>query len=257
MSSTAETRIVAKNSHMRAGHVLTAVPLASDRVHVPYTVRRERPIRVETNRGIGTLVRHIAERSLDIGFALGLTVVFSPVIVASVVALGLSRGPIIFKQTRLGHGGREFAVYKFRTMVPNATEVLQELLDRDPVIREQWQRDFKLKDDPRITSIGRFLRKTSLDELPQLWNIIKGDMSLVGPRPIEPFEIARYGRYAKHYYSQRPGLTGLWQVSGRSDTTYERRVALDAFYAKNRSLGLNLKIILKTVRVVVKGNGAY
>lgn len=257
MSSNAETRVVAKNSHVRSGHALTVVPLATDRVHVPYTVRRERTARVDSARTASGIIRHAAERGLDIGFALGLAIVFSPVIVAAVAALGLSRGPIIFKQTRLGYGGREFAVCKFRTMVPNATEVLQELLDRDPAIREQWQRDFKLKDDPRITTIGRFLRKTSLDELPQLWNIIKGDMSLVGPRPIEPFEIVRYGRFAKHYYSQRPGLTGLWQVSGRSDTTYERRVALDAFYAKNRSLGLNLKIILKTVRVVVKGNGAY
>ena len=203
------------------------------------------------------LLRGFAERSLDIAFALGLIAVFSPVIIASVAAIGVSKGPVIFTQSRLGRGGKVFKVYKFRTMVPNAAEALQELLARDPEAREQWERDFKLKNDPRITSIGRFLRKTSLDELPQLWNILKGDMSLVGPRPIEPFEIAKYGRFARHYYALRPGLTGLWQVSGRSDTTYERRVALDAFYAKNRSLGLNLGIILKTVKVVLRGSGAY
>ena len=198
-----------------------------------------------------------AERGLDILFALGLGLVFSPVILASFVALGLSKGPVLFTQQRLGRGGREFPVFKFRTMVPNAAELLKDLLENDPERRAEWETSFKLKNDPRVTPIGRFLRKTSLDELPQLWNILRGDMSLVGPRPIEPFEIEKYGRFAKHYYAQRPGLTGLWQVSGRSDSSYERRVVLDAYYSKHRSLALNLKIILKTVRVVLTGNGAY
>lgn len=256
MSSNAEPRVPAKTVHARSGHPAALHTFTAVRVHVPHVPRRERSPSAEP-RKVSQPLRGLAERSLDIIFALGLAVVFSPVILTSVVALSLSGGPIIFKQTRLGRGGREFRVYKFRTMVPNAAEVLQQLLDRDPVVREEWERDFKIRNDPRVTSIGRFLRKTSLDELPQLWNILKGDMSMVGPRPIEPFEIVKYGRFAKHYYALRPGLTGLWQVSGRSDTTYQRRVALDAFYAKNRSLSLNLGIILKTVRVVLKGSGAH
>lgn len=254
MSTNAEPRVPAKPAHARSAHPVTLGALGPARVHVPHVARRERPADADASM---PLLRGFAERSLDIAFALGLIAVFSPVIIASVAAIGASKGPVIFTQSRLGRGGKVFKVYKFRTMVPNAAEALQELLARDPEAREQWERDFKLKNDPRITSIGRFLRKTSLDELPQLWNILKGDMSLVGPRPIEPFEIAKYGRFARHYYALRPGLTGLWQVSGRSDTTYERRVALDAFYAKNRSLGLNLGIILKTVKVVLRGSGAY
>lgn len=254
MSSTAEPRVPAKPAHARSGHPASLSPLGSTRVHVPHMPRRDR---LPTASADTRSLKGFAERSLDIAFALGLAAVFSPVIAVSVIALGLSNGPVIFKQTRVGRGGREFHVYKFRTMVPNAAGMLQQLLECDPALREEWERDFKLRNDPRITSIGRFLRKTSLDELPQLWNIIKGDMSMVGPRPVEPFEIVKYGRFVKHYYALRPGLTGLWQVSGRSNTTYQRRVALDAFYAKNRSLGLNLSIILKTVRVVLKGSGAY
>eukprot|EP00611_Tribonema_gayanum_P029216 TRINITY_DN7740_c0_g1_i2.p1 TRINITY_DN7740_c0_g1~~TRINITY_DN7740_c0_g1_i2.p1 ORF type:complete len:253 (-),score=45.15 TRINITY_DN7740_c0_g1_i2:406-1164(-) len=252
MSSTAETRTTTKSSYIRSAHPVSAYPLSPTRIHIAYLPRRS--VRVIEKR---SPLLGVAERGLDILFALGLGVVFSPVILASYVALGLSEGPVLFTQQRLGRGGREFPVYKFRTMVPNAAELLKDLLEKDPELRAEWETSFKLKNDPRVTPIGRFLRKTSLDELPQLWNILKGDMSLVGPRPIEPFEIEKYGRFAKHYYAQRPGLTGLWQVSGRSDSSYERRVVLDAYYSKHRSLGMNLKIILKTVRVVLTGNGAY
>lgn len=183
------------------------------------------------------------KRLFDILASLVALLLLSPVLLGTALAVAIESGfPVLFRQTRVGLGGQPFGMFKFRSMVKNAASI-------GPY--------FTSANDPRITRVGRFIRRTSLDELPQLLNVLKGDMSLVGPRPIEPFEIARYGRFAKHYYAQRPGLTGLWQVSGRSDTTYERRVALDAFYAKNRSLGLNLKIILKTVRVVVKGNGAY
>ena len=202
-------------------------------------------------------VSELTNRTLDIAFAVILGAVFSPVFVAASTVLLVTDGPVFFSQTRIGRGGKPFKVYKFRTMVNNAPDVLQKLLDENPELRAEWERDFKLKNDPRITPIGRFLRKTSLDELPQLWNILKGDMSLVGPRPVAPAEIERYGRFAKHYYAQRPGLTGLWQVSGRNDTSYERRAVLDAYYSKNRSLMLNLSIIAKTVRVVLKGSGAY
>lgn len=202
-------------------------------------------------------VSELANRTLDIAFAVALGAVFSPVFVVASAVLLATDGPVFFSQTRIGRGGKPFKVYKFRTMVNNAPDVLQKLLDENPDLRAEWERDFKLKNDPRVTPIGRFLRKTSLDELPQLWNILKGDMSLVGPRPVAPAEIERYGRFAKHYFAQRPGLTGLWQVSGRNDASYERRVVLDAYYSKNRSLMLNLSIIAKTVRVVLKGSGAY
>lgn len=194
---------------------------------------------------------------LDVVAALGLAVVFLPVIAFTTVALMVTPGPIFFSQVRLGAGGRTFKVYKFRTMIVNAPAVLEKLLSERPDLRAEWERDFKLKDDPRVTRVGAFLRKTSLDELPQLWNILIGDMSIVGPRPIAPAEIEKYGRFAKYYFAQRPGLTGLWQVSGRSDASYERRVVLDAFYSKNRSLSMDIGIIFKTVRVVLKGNGAY
>ena len=257
MSSSAETRPPADTAPI--GAATTPERHAVN----PLAVPTGRLLRGQ-HRGLGVTrpdarsqLSDIFGRSLDIAFALGLGLVFSPVIVASVVALGLSDGPVLFTQRRLGRGGTTFKVYKFRTMVPNAAARLEELLATDPELRKEWESSFKLKHDPRVTRLGRFLRKTSLDELPQLWNILKGEMSLVGPRPIEPFEIEKYGRFAKHYYSQRPGLTGLWQVSGRSDSSYERRVVLDAFYARYRSLPMNLGIIFKTVRVVLKGNGAY
>lgn len=196
-------------------------------------------------------------RLLDLVAALGLSVVFLPVIAVTVAALLASPGPVFFSQTRLGVGGRRFKVYKFRTMVVDAPDVLEQLLRERADLRAEWERDYKLKHDPRVTRIGAFLRKTSLDELPQLWNILIGDMSIVGPRPIAPAEIEKYGRFAKYYFAQRPGLTGLWQVSGRSDASYDRRVVLDAFYSKNRSLLMNLSIILKTVLVVLRGRGAY
>ncbi|WP_428384672.1 sugar transferase [Nevskia ramosa] len=255
MSSTAETRAADKNALVRSSHAASSMTVHSPRVHVGNPPRRDRLTSQPTvERG---LLRGFAERGLDIAFALSIGLALSPVLLVAVLALGFSDGPILFKQARLGRGGRLFHVYKFRTMVPDASEVLNDLLESNPELRAEWERDFKLKDDPRITTIGRFLRRTSLDELPQLWNIMSGDMSVVGPRPVVPSEIIRYGRFAKHYYAQRPGLTGLWQVSGRNDASYERRVVLDAFYSKNRSLGLDISIMLKTIRVVLKGSGAY
>lgn len=168
-----------------------------------------------------------------------------------------SRGPAIFGHKRVGKGGKTFTCYKFRTMVANAQEVLQELLDKDPEARRQWDLDFKLKNDPRITRIGGFLRKTSLDELPQLINVLKGEMSLVGPRPIVEKEIERYGNKSKYFFKVTPGITGLWQVSGRNDIGYEERVMLDEYYAKNWSLWLDIEIIIRTFGAVLKKEGAY
>lgn len=168
-----------------------------------------------------------------------------------------SPGPVFFRQIRIGRLGRKFAVYKFRTMVQNADQVLQDYLDKSPELKVEWLATHKLKQDPRVTRLGALLRTWSLDELPQIWNVIIGDMSLVGPRPIVDAEVEKYGKCFELYIQVRPGLTGLWQVSGRNNTTYERRVELDEYYVRNRSLKLDLQILLKTVLVVLKKDGAY
>jgi Undecaprenyl-phosphate galactose phosphotransferase WbaP len=168
-----------------------------------------------------------------------------------------SPGPVFYRQIRIGRFGRKFPVYKFRTMVQNADRVLQDYLDKYPELKVEWLATHKLKQDPRVTRLGALLRAWSLDELPQLWNVIIGDMSLVGPRPIVDAEVEKYGKCFELYIQVRPGLTGLWQVSGRNNTTYERRVELDEYYVRNRSLKLDLQILLKTVLVVLKKDGAY
>lgn len=175
------------------------------------------------------------------------------------IALNVARTgrPIFYGHQRIGQRGKSFACYKFRTMAPNADKLLVSLLERSAEARAEWSRDFKLKEDPRITAIGHFLRRTSLDELPQLWNVVKGDMSLVGPRPVVTAELERYGNQVEYYLEARPGITGLWQVSGRNDTTYETRVYLDAWYVKNWSLFSDIIILLRTVRVILGRKGAY
>jgi Undecaprenyl-phosphate galactose phosphotransferase WbaP len=199
-----------------------------------------------------------AKRMLDLllvcaglPFALAFTAVVTVLIPLT------SPGPIFYGQTRLGRDGRHFTAWKFRTMVRDADTVLARWLLDHPDLRAEWERDHKLRNDPRVTWVGRFLRKTSLDELPQLWNILAGEMSLVGPRPIVDAEVPKYGEQFALYRKVRPGLTGLWQVSGRNDTTYEERVALDTYYVRNWSVWLDIHIILRTVRVVVLGSGAY
>ncbi len=172
------------------------------------------------------------------------------------VLLRCEGGPIIFRHRRVGRDGKPFDCLKFRSMVPDADRVLRELLERHPELKAEWLRDHKLRDDPRITAAGRFLRRTSLDELPQLWNVIRGEMSLVGPRPIVHEELLRYGRCASKYLSARPGITGLWQVTGRSNTDYRRRVVLDVYYIRRQSLLLDLYILAKTTRVVLGRHGA-
>lgn len=166
-------------------------------------------------------------------------------------------GSPFFVQERIGLNGRKFRCFKFRTMVANAAERLEQILASDPAARREWELDHKLRDDPRITWIGKFLRKTSLDELPQLINIIAGDMSIVGPRPIVAAEVERYGTFFRYYAEVRPGLTGLWQVSGRNDTTYSERVALDVRYVRNWSVLEDLRIIIVTVPSILFSRGAY
>jgi lipopolysaccharide/colanic/teichoic acid biosynthesis glycosyltransferase len=164
--------------------------------------------------------------------------------------------PIFFAHYRVGRGGKLFRCLKFRTMYRESEQMLADLLRDNAQAREEWQRDQKLSNDPRITPIGHFLRRTSLDELPQLFNVMRGEMLLVGPRPITVAELTRYGRVRWHYLSVRPGITGLWQVSGRNDTTYEERVALDRRYVEQRTIWLDLQILFKTVGVVLARDGA-
>jgi len=164
--------------------------------------------------------------------------------------------PVLFGHWRVGQRGHLFRCLKFRSMVRSADRVLTELLAQDPKAGEEWVRDHKLRDDPRIMRVGHFLRRTSLDELPQLLNVLRGEMNLVGPRPVVVQEVPRYGEHKRHYLSVKPGMTGLWQVSGRNNLSYAQRVALDARYVETRSLRSDLRILVRTVSVLVTRDGA-
>lgn len=195
-------------------------------------------------------------------FDITLILLASPYILLFFLTISLlivldSKGGPFYSQTRIGRGGHTFKAHKFRTMVLNADEILQQYLEQSPELKAEWLATHKLKHDPRVTRVGAILRKLSLDELPQFWNILTGEMSLIGPRPIVEAEIERYGKCFELYVQARPGLTGLWQVSGRSDTSYQRRVELDEYYLLNRSIKLDLVILLKTVTVVLGRKGAY
>jgi Undecaprenyl-phosphate galactose phosphotransferase WbaP len=202
--------------------------------------------------------KHLLKRIWDFVLALLSAPVTLPLIAAIAVWIKLdSAGPAFFRQERIGRGGRTFGAWKFRSMVANAAGILERELKRDPSLRLEWEQTQKLKHDPRITRAGAFLRKSSLDELPQLWNVLKGEMSLVGPRPIVQAEIARYGAHFAAYAQVPGGITGLWQVSGRNDTSYEERVGLDAYYVRNWSVWLDLYILFRTVGTVLFRKGAY
>jgi len=197
-------------------------------------------------------------RVFDILGALLVLALALPVIVLVLLAIKLtSRGPVLFAHRRVGRHGRRFACLKFRTMAVDADAQLKALLDRDPAARAEWRRSQKLRRDPRVTTVGRFLRRTSLDELPQVFNVLIGDMSLVGPRPIVESEIPRYGRHFALYCRVRPGVTGLWQVRRHTGTSYRRRVAFDVTFARARSLRLYLLILARTVPAVLTGRGAW
>lgn len=202
--------------------------------------------------------RQFLKRSIDLILTIFLSIVLLPLVVAIAVAIKIdSEGPILYRHRRIGRGGREFIAWKFRSMVKNADAVLSRYLADNPEFQEQWAQYQKLKNDPRITRLGRFLRRTSLDELPQLWNVIRGEMSLVGPRPIVREEIARYGVDFETYTWVPSGLTGLWQVSGRSETSYQERVDYDCFYVHNWSVWLDLCILFRTIGTVLSRAGAF
>jgi lipopolysaccharide/colanic/teichoic acid biosynthesis glycosyltransferase len=198
------------------------------------------------------------QRAFDIAFILLAApyILLFFIVIAFLIKLD-SKGGALYRQTRIGKNGRKFQALKFRTMVQNADQILQRYLDESPELRAEWLATHKLKRDPRVTRVGAILRKLSLDEMPQVWNIIMGEMSLIGPRPIVDAEIEKYGKCFDLYIQARPGLTGLWQVSGRSDTSYERRVELDEYYLLHRSFKLDMEILMKTVYVVVGRKGAY
>ncbi|MBD2293896.1 sugar transferase [Anabaena sphaerica FACHB-251] len=201
-----------------------------------------------------------AKRLFDIAFSLSVLILFFPIyiILALLIAVS-SEGPIFYVQERVGKNYHRFKCIKFRTMVSNADEILVQMMETSPELRQEFASTFKLKQDPRITKIGHFLRITSLDEFPQFWNVLKGDMSVVGPRPLVVEELPKYGCHIDEILTIRPGITGLWQVSGRNDIPYPRRIQIDLHYVKFRNFWLDLCIILKTINVVIipNNNGAY
>ena len=199
---------------------------------------------------------HALKSMVDFVSALLLLVLLSPALLLLAAVVKLDGGPILFRHERVGLRGRMFHCLKFRTMFPDGDKLLHDLLERDPEARREWNATQKLRRDPRVTPVGRFLRDTSMDELPQLLNVLQGEMSLVGPRPVVPVELPRYGTDIAYYLAATPGLTGLWQVSGRSDTSYERRVQLDIAYVRNWSFWTDIRILLQTFPVVLLRRGA-
>lgn len=231
-------------------------------------------LRAVVKRGFGPLAsrtrpkglsRHringdFTKRLFDVIFSLSVLILFFPLylILATLIAIS-SPGPIFYVQERVGKNYKPFGCLKFRTMVDNADNLLSDLMTTSPHLRQEFEDNFKLKQDPRITVIGKFLRLTSLDEFPQFWNVLKGDMSVVGPRPLVPEELPKYGRYMDKVLTIQPGITGLWQVSGRNDIPYNQRVQIDVYYVNARNLWLDLWIVFKTIGVIIfpKNNGAY
>ncbi|HFP8698265.1 TPA: undecaprenyl-phosphate galactose phosphotransferase WbaP [Raoultella planticola] len=211
--------------------------------------------RVQQN--LAKISSRIIKRTFDIVASCSIILILSPLLLYISKKVKEDGGTAIYGHERVGKNGRPFKCLKFRSMVVNSKEVLDNLLKTDESAKEEWELTFKLKNDPRITKIGSFLRRTSLDELPQLFNVLKGEMSLVGPRPIITAELARYNEEVEYYLLSKPGMTGLWQVSGRSDVDYDTRVYLDAWYVKNWSMWNDIAILFKTVSVVLKRDGAY
>ena len=283
--------VLARLDELRAGKALGCVVVAFDEAHGPESLRIARRIEdeldiplslvpsfsglsvadLELRRFVGhdlvflshtrrssRAAWHAGKRVFDLAVTLGLLLFTGPLLLAIAALVCLDGGPAFYGSPRLGRDGRIFLAWKFRSMVPDAGQALQDLLARDPAARQEWEANFKLRRDPRITRIGRFLRRSSLDELPQLLNVLKGEMSLVGPRPIVPAERARYADDAFALYRRvTPGLTGMWQVSGRNDLDYARRIELNVWYIKNWSPWLDLFILIKTAFVVTRGRGAY
>ncbi|WP_373539650.1 sugar transferase [Chamaesiphon sp.] len=223
------------------------------------------PIASTTVKSVALKIAHlkssdVVKRLFDIVFSLSVLVLCAPIYLVLAVAIACtSSGSIFYIQERVGRHHRHFGCIKFRTMIPDADRLLHEMMASSEDLRQEFSENFKLKEDPRITRIGKFLRTTNLDEFPQFINVLKGEMSVVGPRPLVPEEIERYGNQIDRVLTIRPGITGLWQVSGRNDLPYAKRIRIDVSYVKRRSFWLDLRIVCKTVllTVIPKNNGAY
>ncbi len=236
--------VVLENGHLPVfGAHFTRV-LRSDSVLISYRTGLSRPL------------TRLLKTMFDICLAAVLLVLLAPAILCVSSLIMLDGGPILFAHERIGRSGRRFRCLKFRTMAVNSNEMLQRVLATDPVAAAQWKSTRKLTKDPRVTRLGNILRKTSLDELPQLLNVLRGEMSMVGPRPIVTDEIHHYADDITFYYEGRPGLTGLWQVSGRSDTSYQQRVGFDRWYVKNWTMWLDFVILIMTLPAVLARRGA-
>jgi len=234
---------------------LIGTPMASVDASILFS---EKILMLNVRNNLAVYYNRIFKRLFDIILTLIGSVLISPVLLTITLAVAWeNRGGIIFAHKRVGMHGKKFLCYKFQTMIPNAEEKLKIYLAENPDAQKEWNETFKLTNDPRVTRLGNFLRRTSLDELPQLWNVLRGEMSLVGPRPIVEEEISRYGENIREYYMVLPGITGMWQVSGRSDTTYPERVAMDTWYVRNWSVWIDIMYLFKTVKAVLKEKGAY
>jgi len=228
--------------------------LAQVTFHQPVDLKSGRPNELTSDQPIGLT----SKRIIDLILACTGIVLLAPLLLLCALACRLSSpGPVLFRHQRVGFRGRPFDCFKFRTMVTNSEDCLREYLESNPEANAEWSATRKLQFDPRVTAIGSVLRKTSLDELPQLFNVLRGDMSIVGPRPVTKEELVRYASNVSAYLACRPGITGLWQVSGRSGTTYSKRVACDTFYASNWSMVLDAKIVIVTIPALLDSDNAY
>ena len=214
----------------------------------------KRGIFLKENKSISKRVYIVVKRFLDVFLSLIGLILLSPIffIIATIIKLD-SKGPVFFVHSRIGEKGKPLGIYKFRTMVTNAEELIKKFT---PEQKEEFEKNFKLENDPRVTKIGNFLRKTSLDELPQILNILKGELSIIGPRPIVQAELEKYGDDKEKFLSVKPGLTGYWAANGRSDTSYEERIQMELYYVDNMSFWLDIKIFFKTIFAVIKKEGA-
>ncbi|MBR0262231.1 MAG: undecaprenyl-phosphate galactose phosphotransferase WbaP [Selenomonadaceae bacterium] len=234
---------------------LIGTPMSSVELSLLFS---EKILMLNLRNNLSRPYNRILKRIFDLVMTIVGGLMISPILLAIAIAVAIeNRGHVIFAHKRVGAAGKKFPCYKFQTMVPDAEEKLKKYLAENPEARREWEESFKLTNDPRVTKLGSWLRRTSLDELPQLWNVIRGEMSLVGPRPIVQAEVARYGKNIREYYMVLPGITGMWQVSGRSDTTYPERVAMDTWYVRNWSVWIDLMYLFKTVKAVFTGKGAY
>ena len=234
---------------------LIGTPMSSAELSILFS---EKILMLNLRNNLSRPYNRAIKRIFDLTLTICGGLMISPVLLIIAILVGIdNRGRIIFAHKRVGAAGKKFPCYKFQTMIPNAEEKLKEYLAANPEARREWEETFKLTNDPRVTKLGNFLRRTSLDELPQLWNVIRGEMSLVGPRPIVQAEVSRYGKNIREYYMVPPGITGMWQVSGRSDTTYPERVAMDTWYVRNWSVWIDIMYLFKTVKAVFTAKGAY